>query len=140
MCTWHKVTNYPLFLVSVQINSSVPTSPTVGMNYAITCRVYGTDSPITAYRWMKDGIQLANEMQETLSFSPIRLSDTGQYTCEVTVQNMKYTTVKEIAIDSKQYYNSFYSLYNLSTLIFGSSISNGGCYKYSTQPSSTCWI
>ena len=54
---------------------------------------------------MKDGIQLSkfNGTQETLSFSPMGLSDAGQYTCEVTIQNVKYSTVEEIAIDSKQW-------------------------------------
>jgi hypothetical protein len=51
---------------------------------------------------MKDGSQLPIGTQETLSFSPLRLSDAGKYTCEVTVQNTKYSTVEEIAIDSKQ--------------------------------------
>ena len=78
------------------------TRPTVGQNYTLTCHVYGTDSTVTAYRWMKDGIQLSNGMQETLSYSPMRLSDAGQYTCEVTIQNVEYSTVEEIAIDSKR--------------------------------------
>ena len=49
---------------------------------------------------MKDGIQLANEMQATLSFSSIMLSDAGQYTCGVTAEGTKYTTVEEITITS----------------------------------------
>ena len=88
-------------LVSVQISGSIPTSPTVGQNFTLTCRVYGTDHPITAYRWMKNGIQLTNETQETLSFSSIMLSDAGQYTCEVTVESVQYGTVEEIIIASK---------------------------------------
>ena len=74
------------------------TSPTVGQSYTLTCRVHGTDSPVTAYRWMKDGFLLSQ--QETLVFSSIRLSDAGQYTCEVNVQSIKYSTVEEITITS----------------------------------------
>ena len=90
-----------LALVSVQINGSTPISPTVGQSYTLTCRVHGTDSHVTAYKWMKDGNLLSNELQATLSFSSIMLSDAGQYTCEVTVENMKYSTVEEIIITSK---------------------------------------
>lgn len=92
-------------LVSVQINGTVPTSPTVGQSYTLTCRIYGTDSPVTAYRWMKDGTLLSNEAQESISFSSIMLSDAGQYTCEVTVESIKYSTVEEITITSKVYYS-----------------------------------
>ena len=88
-------------LVSVQISGSVPTSPTVGQNYTLTCRVYGTDRPIAAYQWMKNGIRLTNQIQETLTFTSIMLSDAGQYTCEVTVESVQYSTVEDINIASK---------------------------------------
>ena len=96
----------------------MPTSPVVGQSYTLTCRVYGTDSPITAYQWMKDGIQLANEMQATLSFSSIMLSDAGQYTCGVTVEGTKYTTVEEITITSNNC-RSIASIQLIYIIIFG---------------------
>ena len=99
---WHNTSTLSFIaLVSVRINSSVSTSPTVGQSHTLTCRVYGTDSPVTAYQWMKDGTLLSNEIQETLSFSSIMLSDAGEYTCEVTVESIKYSTVEEITITSK---------------------------------------
>ena len=131
-----------LALVSVQINDSTSTSLIVGQNYTLTCRVHGTDSTVTAYQWMKNGTLLSNEMQATLSFSSIRLSDAGQYTCEVTVKSMKYSTVEEITIASKNVKTVGAS--NLVTYmchLFISSFSNiCESHKCSTQPNSTCWI
>ena len=91
-----------LALVSVQINGSVPTNLTVGESYTLTCHVHGTDNAVTAYRWMKDDTLLSNEMQATLFFSSIRLSDAGKYTCEVTIESKKYSTDEEITIASKK--------------------------------------
>ena len=41
-------------------------------------------------------------MQATLSFSSVGLLDAGVYTCEVTVDNLEYSTVKEITITSNE--------------------------------------
>lgn len=59
---------------------------------------------------MKDGTLLSNAMQETLSFSSVMLSGVGQYTCEVTINNRRYSSaVKEITVASKN--QLYYAMY-----------------------------
>ena len=78
--------------MSVQITSSGP--PSLGQSgYSLTCDVTGAEnlnSSIT-YQWTKDNgtqtqIQVGGDPR-VLSFSPLRLSDAGQYTCQVTVSS-----------------------------------------------------
>ena len=60
----------------------------LGQSYSRTCGVTGTenlDSSIT-YQWTNsNGDQIG--IDRVLSFSPLRLSDAGQYTCQVTVSS-----------------------------------------------------
>ena len=58
--------------------------------YSLRCdvTVTGADArdPSIAYQWTKDnGTQAQVGGGRVLSFSPLRLSDTGQYTCRATV-------------------------------------------------------
>ena len=64
-------------------------TPTVGENYSLTCTVTGADqlNPTITYRWFKDNTVVSGEPQSTLSFSPLSLSDAGQYRCRVTVSS-----------------------------------------------------
>ena len=54
-------------------------SSVVGQNYTLTCSVSGI--AFTSYQWRKDGSMIPDEARPTLSFSPLRLSDAGQYSC-----------------------------------------------------------
>ena len=75
-------------------------TPTVGQSYSLTCSVSGAS--VTTYQWRKDGSVLQGETTEIrLSFSPLRLSDAGQYTCEVTVNSMTLTDDVDVVIMSK---------------------------------------
>ena len=64
----------------------------LGQNgYSLTCVVYGVENinPSITYQWTKNnGTQTQLQVGATpkvLSFSPLRLSDAGQYTCLVIV-------------------------------------------------------
>ena len=64
-------------------------TPTVGENYSLTCTVTGADqlNPTMTYQWFKDSTTISGKRQSTLSFSPLRVSDTGKYRCFVTVSS-----------------------------------------------------
>ena len=61
----------------------------MGQNgYSLTCNVAVDASlnPSITYLWTKNnGIQTQVGTDRVLSFSPLRLSDAGQYTCQATV-------------------------------------------------------
>ena len=66
----------------------------LGQNgYSLTCGVNGADNlnPTITYQWTKNNgtqtqIQVGGNLQ-VLSFSPLSLSDAGQYTCQATVSS-----------------------------------------------------
>ena len=62
----------------------------LGQNYSLTCGVTvteaGNPNPSITYQWTKNnGTQTQVEADRVLSFSPLRLSDAGRYTCQATV-------------------------------------------------------
>ena len=64
----------------------------LGSSYVLTCDVSGDEtlSSTLAYQWTWDNgtIQVpVGTNSSTLSFSPLSLSDTGRYTCSVTVSS-----------------------------------------------------
>ena len=59
-----------------------------GEDYTLTCR--GSFFPFV-YRWLKDG-SLLLETSDTLSFSPLRDTDSGYYTCEITTDSLTGTS------------------------------------------------
>ena len=62
---------------------------TVGVNYTLTCQIYDEKEPDErSYQWFKDDLLLTNETSDMLSFSPLRDTDSGYYTCEVTTGSM----------------------------------------------------
>lgn len=70
--------------ISVQLKDD-GTQPKPGFSYSLTCNVIfsgGVDFNFT-YAWMKENIILS-ETGSSLSFSSLRLSDAGAYTCKVT--------------------------------------------------------
>ena len=78
----------PAPAISVQITASE--TPMLGQSYSLTCDVTGTEtlnSSIT-YQWTKNnGTQTQVGTDRVLSFSPLRLSDAGRYTCRATVSS-----------------------------------------------------
>ena len=77
--------------VSVDITTSGP--PTLGQSgYSLTCGVTGAEnlSPSITYQWTKNNgthTQLRVGTDRVLSFSPLRLSDAGRYTCQANVSS-----------------------------------------------------
>ena len=78
----------------VQVTTSRP--PVLGQNnYTLTCNVLVADHLcpyVTIYQWTKNDsvaeVEVDN-VSNTLSFSPLRLSDAGQYTCHATVHSFR---------------------------------------------------
>ena len=63
-----------------------------GEDYTLTCQFTGGEAVTPVYRWLKDGSLLAGETSDTLSFSPLRNTDSGGYTCEVTTGSLTGTS------------------------------------------------
>ena len=70
--------------VPVQIEASRD-NPVLGMMYTLTRTVTADD--VTTYQWKKNGLILQGKTTKTLSFSPLRLSNAGRYTCGITVMD-----------------------------------------------------
>ena len=82
---------FPAPVVTVQIIANG--APVLEQNgYSLTCTVSGTNrlSPSIAYQWTKNNgtqTQIQVGADNVLSFSPLRLSDAGQYTCQATIRS-----------------------------------------------------
>ena len=64
-------------------------TPTAGEDYQLTCDVLGAENlkPTITYQWIKNSssqIQVESN-SNTLSFTPLRLSDAANYVCTVTI-------------------------------------------------------
>ena len=71
------------------------TTRILGKNYTLTCTVFGLTNP--NYTWEKDGTELTSAMGQILSFTPLRLSDAGLYTCIINDDHL-YRDNKEVTI------------------------------------------
>ena len=73
--------------ITVSIKSSTAT-PVVGSVYSLICSDTGTerlpDATVT-YQWFKNGAVVSGQIMATLSFSPLAISDAGNYTCQATI-------------------------------------------------------
>ena len=75
-----------------------------GVDYTLTCQFAGGEAVTPVYRWFKGGnTQLTtNKAPDTLSFSPLRETDSGGYTCEVTTGSMTSTSASvAITVEGK---------------------------------------
>ena len=68
----------------------------MGQNYTLVCsilsRLEGLNAVISGYQWTKDNgtkTQIGTN-SSILSFSSLRLSDTGLYTCDISVNSNKF--------------------------------------------------
>ena len=85
--------NYAFFYLELTFLTEIgSTGATVaGQSYNLHCNVTGIEkfSPILSYKWTKNNGTLTNvgSNSNILTFSPLRLSDAGQYICHVTASS-----------------------------------------------------
>ena len=73
-----------------------------GENYTLTCQVTGGGNTTRTYRWFRNGSLVTGQRSATLSFSPLRETDSGVYTCEGTRSSIARTSERvTITVDSK---------------------------------------
>ena len=81
---------YPVGVVDIITGGS----PMLGQNYTLTCRFFATCNPCSiTYQWTKNNgtlVQLETETS-TLSFSPLKLSDAGLYTCQAIISIFNFS-------------------------------------------------
>ena len=100
--------SFTLIFISIELTFSTEISSTgaavVGQSYSLHCNVAGTErfTPILSYKWTKNNGTLTHVGfdSENLSFSPLRLSDAGQYVCHVTASSD--VTHEQVANTSSQ--------------------------------------
>ena len=71
----------------------------VGQRYSLNCTIPLLHK-ITAYQWRKDGEDI-QKTSPVLSFSPLKLSDSGNYTCIITIDGQMYSINKTLVLKSK---------------------------------------
>ena len=72
-------------------------TPTAGQSYKLTCGSSGASG--FTYQWSRtDGGTLQGQTAETLMLSPLRLSDGGRYTCEVTLNSRQFSESFDVVV------------------------------------------
>ena len=71
---------------------------TEGQNHMLTCEASGGGSMAYTYMWLKDGNVVSGQTSSTYSFSPLNLTDSGGYSCQVRVGSTTMNTSREITI------------------------------------------
>ena len=67
-------------------------------NYMLRCTASGGGSMVYTYMWLKDGSVVSGQNSSTYSFSPLRLTDSGRYSCQVRVGSTTTSTSREVNI------------------------------------------
>ena len=65
---------------------------TAGQNHLLTCTASGGDSMAYTYMWLKDGSLVSGQTSSTYSFSPLRVTDSGEYNCRVSLGSSNMTS------------------------------------------------
>lgn len=73
-----------------------PTARTVTEGATVSLSVTASGAGPLSYRWLKGGVPIVGATSATLTFSPVRLTDAGSYTVEVS--NAAGTTVSTAAV------------------------------------------
>ena len=86
-----------------------------GHSYTLACNVTGVDkfSATLSYKWTKNNGTLTQvgSNTKTLSFSPLRLSDSGQYTCHVTASSDVVPNMHVANTSSQSFEIDVYGMY-----------------------------
>ena len=97
---------YLLLLIELTFSAEISSTgaAVVGLSYSLHCNVAGTErfTPILSYKWIKNNGTLTHVGfdLENLSYSPLRLSNAGQYVCHITASSD--VTNEQIANTSSQ--------------------------------------
>ena len=88
LCFWHSdLSNYSVFCLDRPKNTVVVIEPpgqiTEGSKVTLTCRT-DANPPAYYYRWNKNGSNTHLSNSETLSVSPVRYEERGEYSCQAT--------------------------------------------------------
>ena len=70
----------------------------MAQNYTLTCNISGDSA--TNYEWEKGDMEL-EDAGATLSFYPIKLNDSGLYTCRI-IGNYSQSISKELTLRSME--------------------------------------
>ena len=71
---------------------------TEGENHMFTCTASGGGSMAYTYMWLRNGSVVSGQTSSTYFFSPLRMTDSGQYSCRVRVGSTTMTTSREVTI------------------------------------------
>ena len=83
------------FLSTASITVTLSTSggaQIAGQDYTLTCQVTGGGTMTPTYQWFRGTSVLTDETSMSLSFSPLREIDSGDYTCEGTRSSIAVTS------------------------------------------------
>ena len=58
---------------------------TEGQNHVLTCEAGGGGSMAYIYMWLRNGIVVSGQTSSTYSFFSLRVDDSGQYNCRVSL-------------------------------------------------------
>ena len=82
-------------------------TPSAGETYSLNCGVSGADSFNVTYQWQKNSSNLSSETGSVLSFTTLRLSDAGRYSCLVRVSSTLFS--QETVVSSNPFELTFQS-------------------------------
>ena len=71
---------------------------TEGKKHMLTCEASGGGSMAYTYMWLRNGSVVSGQTSSTYSFSPLRVSDSGEYSCQVRVGSTTMNTSREVTI------------------------------------------
>ena len=71
---------------------------TEGQNYMLTCTASINGSMAYTFMWLKNSRVVSGQTSSTYSFSPLRLTDSGQYSCQVRVGSTIMKTSEAVTI------------------------------------------
>ena len=71
---------------------------TEGQNHTLTCEASGGGSMAYTYMWLRNGSVVSGQTSSTYSFSPLRVTDSGRYSCRVRVSSTIMNTSREVTI------------------------------------------
>ncbi len=78
---------------------------TAGASHSLTCTASGGAPMTYTYQWLRYDGDIVNETSSTISFSPLREADVGQYNCRVSDGSVT-TTSDNVVICVECEYNS----------------------------------